>query len=142
MHFRASTQLKQAVSRCISTAGISFRADILPFYDWVFAKLNSKPASINNQQVSAEHDKDFKNYLLVALREVVQSASIVKEKDNTVAAFSYPLHAERLLQHLQGVLDAMELPDYLPKVLDVLHVVADRYPAAFQVAFMVLLLWQ
>ncbi|TPX41406.1 hypothetical protein SeMB42_g05495 [Synchytrium endobioticum] len=132
----ASEQLKQAISRCISAAGTAFRADILPFYDWLFAKLNAKYVTTNNRRISPEQDRDMKTHLLVALREVVQYASIVKEKNNTVAAFSYPLQTERLLEYLQVFLDAMESPDYLPRVLDVLHAVADRYPKAFQIAFM------
>ncbi|TPX37487.1 hypothetical protein SmJEL517_g00708 [Synchytrium microbalum] len=125
----ASIPLKQAVARCISATGIAFRADILPFYDWIFNKLKYVSAR------GAEKEKDLVTYLLIALREVVQFGSIVKEQGETVAAFSYPLQAERLLEHIPSFLDAMETQDYLPKVLDVLHVIADRYPAAFQVAF-------
>ncbi|KAJ3043387.1 Serine/threonine-protein kinase smg1 [Rhizophlyctis rosea] len=119
---RTPNGYKTAIVRCIVAIGSVYVAQATPFLAFVFDRLNST-------QGSNSKDKEVKIWLLTALREFVGPSS-----DQLDGQRSEILLAG-ILSNLQTFLDSMESHEFLPKVLDILTLISDKYPQIFNDAF-------
>ncbi|KAI9362482.1 hypothetical protein DFJ73DRAFT_812549 [Zopfochytrium polystomum] len=123
---RMVTALKQSFTHAVAAIGLAFQSEPGPFYGYVFERLLSL-----NQIASGEHERELKMSWLVVLKEVLE-ASVVPYPSNPL--WSHNMIA-KILQDTQVFLDTMEGPEYLPKVLDILSIIYDRYSEPFKMAF-------
>ncbi|KAI8811995.1 hypothetical protein BJ742DRAFT_768568 [Cladochytrium replicatum] len=122
---RATLAFRQMVSRAIISFGTAIKGDPRFFLRWLFAQVGG----LGGQVVSPnEKDKDVRLALLGCLREIVDQLS-------QNSAINFGRYVDSILDDLQSVLDGPNAPECLPKILDVFHLIADRYPSKFSVHF-------
>lgn len=134
------------VAMCLAAFAVP-RGDAIVLLQWVFRKVLTSDPNVPKETV-----KEFKNWLLVTVREVRTASSngfgtVLNARNQFLELccrrlpspiFSTPDDCIVLiLNELQTFLDVMESSDYLPKVLDLFHYIGDKYPGHFTVAFKV-----
>ncbi|KAJ3186873.1 Serine/threonine-protein kinase smg1 [Gaertneriomyces sp. JEL0708] len=127
---RAPTALKAVVATCLATIGAGFRSDVHEFLEWIFDRLLNKPTLSTDD--AKERDKESKAWLLVCLRELL---SILHARGVMQSGVHIDYWAQQILRDIQTFMDLTNSPDLLPKVLDLLTVLAEKHPAQFSVCF-------
>ncbi|KAJ3032942.1 Serine/threonine-protein kinase smg1, partial [Rhizophlyctis rosea] len=116
---RPPSTYKNSLIRCIAALGHVYMAQAPLFLSWIFDRLNSNGGS----------ETELKFWILAALREFLSPTSPQMDVARS------ELLVTGILSNLQIFLDNMESHGCLPKVLDILLIVAERYPGIFDDAF-------
>lgn len=123
---RAVPAFKQSISSALVNIGLAFQADCAPFFSFIFEWLHSL-----NQVQSDQPHRELKQALLSVLRQVV-SNSVVPYAGNQLWTHNF---IAQVIRDTQAFIDGIEGPEYLPRTLDLVHAIAQRYPDAFKMAF-------
>ena len=132
IRFSAVPAFKQSISSALVNIGLAFQADCAPFFSFIFEWLHSL-----NQVQSDQPHRELKQALLSVLRQVV-SNSVVPYAGNQLWTHNF---IAQVIRDTQAFIDGIEGPEYLPRTLDLVHAIAQRYPDAFKMAFKVMILF-